>query len=109
MNWSIKSIYSLDGEDASIKDANDMIGPVAEQLCSKKQSPVTFFYAKSDDTADSLRDFIDLTDEDNVLVILDVPSQKVYTSDDEVLTKEGVLKFVEDFSAGKLTGKQLRG
>ncbi|XP_068748190.1 nucleoredoxin-like [Montipora capricornis] len=102
-------IYFTDGEDASIKDANDMIGPVAEQLCSKKQSPVIFFYAKSDDTADSLRDFIDLTDEDNVLVILDVPSQKVYTSDDEVLTKEGVLKFVEDFSAGKLTGKQLRG
>lgn len=78
-------------------------------MCAKEQSPVTFFYAGSDDTADSLRDFICLPEEDNVLVILDIPSQKLYVSDDDVLTREGVEKFVKDFSAGKLVGKSLKG
>lgn len=68
-----------------------------------------FFYTKGDDTSDSLRDFIQLPDDDNLLIILDIPSQKVYISEDEVLTREGVSKFVSDFKENKLDGKNLRG
>lgn len=78
-------------------------------MLAKEQSPVTFFYAGLDDTADSLRDFICLPDDDNLIVILDIPSQKVHVADDDVLTREGVEKFVKDFSAGKLVGKSLKG
>ncbi|XP_067032909.1 nucleoredoxin-like [Acropora muricata] len=102
-------IYFTDGEESTIKGAKEIIGPVAEHMLAKEQSPVTFFYAGLDDTADSLRDFICLPDDDNLLVILDIPSQKVYVADDDVLTREGVEKFVKDFSAGKLVGKSLKG
>ena len=69
-----------------------------------------FFYTLGDDTSDSLCEFTQIAgDQDNVLVILDIPSQMVYLSDDDVLTRESVEKFVIDFSAGKLQGKKLRG
>lgn len=97
-----------DGEEASIKSAKDIITPVAEQVW-ECDSPVVFFYSLGDDTSDSLRDFIDIPDDDNILVILDIPSQKVYVAEDEVLSKEGVQKFVKDFAAGKLKGKKLKG
>ena len=97
-----------DGEEASIKSAKDIITPVAEQVW-ECDSPVVFFYSLGDDTSDSLRDFIDIPDDDNILVILDIPSQKVYVAEDEVLSKEGVQKFVTDFGAGKLKGKKLKG
>ena len=96
-----------DGEEASIKSAKDIITPVAEQE-QECGSPVVFFYSLGDDTSDSLRDFIDIPDDDNILVILDIPSQKVYVAEDEVLSKEGVQKFVTDFAAGKLKGKKLK-
>ena len=97
-----------DGEEASIKSAKDIITPVAEQVW-ECDSPVVFFYSLGDDTSDSLRDFIDIPDDDNILIILDIPSQKVYVAEDEVLSKEGVQKFVKDFAAGKLEGKKLKG
>ena len=97
-----------DGEDASIKSAKDIITPVAEQVW-ECDPPVVFFYSLGDDTSDSLRDFIDIPDDDNILIILDIPSQKVYVAEDEVLSKEGVQKFVKDFAAGKLEGKKLKG
>ena len=97
-----------DGEEASIKSAKDIITPVAEQE-QECDSPVVFFYSLGDDTSDSLRDFIDIPDDDNILIILDIPSQKVYVAEDEVLSKEGVQKFVTDFGAGKLKGKKLKG
>lgn len=70
---------------------------------------MVFFCTKGDDTSDSLRDFTQVPDDDNLLVILDIPSQKVYVSEDDVLTREGVKKFVTDFASGKLDGKKLRG
>lgn len=74
-----------------------------------EEPPVFFFYTKGDDTSDSLRDFIQLPDDDNLLVILDIPSQMVYISEEDVLTREGVQKFVSDFTNNKLDGKKLRG
>ena len=69
-----------------------------------------FFYTKGDETSDSLLDFLGIDDgDDNQLIIVDIPSQKVYVSDDEELTKEGVEKFVTEFAGGKLSGKKLRG
>ena len=97
-----------DGDEASIKSAKEIIAPVAEQE-QECDSPVVFFYSLGDDTSDSLRDFIDIPDDDNILVILDIPSQKVYVAEDDVLSKEGVQKFVKDFAAGKLDGKKLKG
>ena len=98
-----------DGEEASIKSAKEIITPVAEQLQQDCDSPVVFFYSLGDDTSDSLRDFIDISEEDdNILVILDIPSQKLYVAEDEVLSREAVRKFVTDFAAGKLDGKKLR-
>lgn len=70
---------------------------------------MVFFYTKGDETAESLHDFAQLPDDDNLLIILDIPSQNVYVSDDDVLTKEGIEKFVNDFAAGKLDGKPLKG
>lgn len=104
-------IYFTDGEDASIKRAQEIIQPIAESLLQKEDSPVIFFYTKGDETSESLLDFlgIDDDDDDNQLVIVDIPSQKLYVSDDEVLTKEGVAKFVTEFAGGKLSGKKLRG
>lgn len=98
-----------DGEEASIKSAQEIIQPVAEEYFKMEEPPVYFFYTKGDDTSDSLRDFVQLPDDDNLLVILDIPSQKVYISEDEVLTREGVHKFVSDFTENKLDGKNLRG
>lgn len=71
--------------------------------------PVCFFYTKGDETSDSLRDFAQVPDEDNLLVILDIPSQKLYVSDAEVLTREVVDAFVNDFNSGKLQGRKLKG
>ena len=100
-----------DGDEASIKSAKEIITPVAEQQQQQDcDSPVVFFYSLGDDTSDSLRDFVGIAEEDdNILVILDIPSQKLYVAEDEVLSREAVRKFVTDFAAGKLDGKKLRG
>ena len=97
----------LDGEDASIKSAQEIIQPVAEHYFKMEEPPVQFFYTKGDGVSDSLRDFCQLPDDDNLLVILDIPSQMCYVSEEEVLTREGVEKFVIDFANGKLEGKRL--
>ena len=100
-----------DGDEASIKSAKEIITPVAEQQQQQDcDSPVVFFYSLGDDTSDSLRDFVGIAEEDdNILVILDIPSQKLYVAEDEVLSREAVRKFVTDFAAGKLDGTKLRG
>lgn len=99
----------VDGEDASVKSAQEIIQPVAEHYFKMEEPPVFFFYTKGDETSDSLRDFAQLPDDDNLLVILDIPSQMVYISEEDVLTREGVMKFVTDFANNKLEGKKLRG
>ena len=99
----------LDGEEASLNSAKEIILPVAEHYFKMEEPPVQFFYTKGDDVSDSLREFGEVPDDDNVLVILDIPSQMRYISEDEVLTREGVEKFVSDFVSGKLEGKKLRG
>ena len=99
----------LDGEDQSIESAQQMIQPVAEHYFKMDEPPVQFFYTKGDEVSDSLRDFGGLPDDDNILVILDIPSQMSYISEADVLTREAVEKFVNDFANGKLTGKKLRG
>ena len=99
----------LDGEEASLNSAKEIILPVAEHYFKMDDPPMQFFYTKGDDVSDNLREFAEIPDDDNVLVILDVPNQICYVSEDEVLTKEGVEKFVNDFVNGKLEGKKLRG
>ena len=97
----------LDGKDASIKVAQEIIQPVAEQYFKMEEPPVQFFYTKGDEVSDSLCEFGGLRDDDNLLVILDIPSQMCYVSEEEVLTRETVEKFVIDFANGKLEGKRL--
>jgi len=99
----------LDGEDQTIEHVQQMIQPVAEHYFKMEEPPVQFFYTKGDDVSDSLRDFGELPDDDNLLVILDIPSQMQYVSEVDVLTREAVEKFVNDFASGKLEGKKLRG
>ena len=69
--------------------------------------PVFVVYTKGDDTSDSLHDLIhdQLPDDHNLLVILDIPSQMVFISEEDVLTREGVQKFVTDFTNNKQEGK----
>jgi len=74
-----------------------------------EEPPVHFFYTKGDTVSDSLREFGDLPDDDNLLVILDIPSQMHYVSEVDVLTREAVEKFVNDFANGKLEGMKLKG
>ncbi|KAJ7365239.1 hypothetical protein OS493_005334 [Desmophyllum pertusum] len=107
-------IYFTDGEEASIKKAQDIIKPVAEKFFKvakekDEDPPVFFFYTKGDETSDSLCEFAQIPDDDNLLVILDIPSQNVYISEEDVLTREGVEKFVMDFTNNKLEGKKLKG
>lgn len=108
-------IYFTDGEEASIQSAKEIIQPVAEHCIQVAEGidenpPLFFFYTKGDETSDSLRDFLALPEEeDNILVILDIPSQQVYLSEAEVLTKEVVEAFVNNFLDGKLKGRSLRG
>ena len=97
----------LDGKDASIKVAQEIIQPVAEHYFKMEEPPVQFFYTKGDEVSDSLCEFGGLRDDDNLLVILDIPSQMCYVSEEEVLTRETVEKFVIDFANGKLEGKRL--
>ena len=99
----------LDGEGTSVKDAQEIMQPVAEHYFKMDEPPVQFFYTKGDEVSDSLRDFCELPDDDNLLVILDIPNQMSYTSEEDVLTREAVEKFVNDFVNGKLEGKQLKG
>ena len=99
----------LDGEDASIRSAQEIIQPVAEHYFKMEEPPVQFFYTKGDDVSDSLREFGGLPDDDNLLVILDVPNQMSYVSEVEVLTREAVEKFVIDVDNGKLDGNKLKG
>ncbi|KAJ7375040.1 hypothetical protein OS493_001771 [Desmophyllum pertusum] len=73
-------IYFTDGEEASIKKAQDIIKPVAEKFFKvakekDEDPPVFFFYTKGDETSDSLCEFAQIPDDDNLLVILDIPSQ----------------------------------
>ena len=98
-----------DGEEASIRSAQEMIQPVAEHYFKMGEPPVIFFYTKGDEVSDSLREFGQLPDDDNLLVILDVPSQTSYVSEEDVLTREAVEKFVNDFVNGKLEGNKLKG
>ena len=99
----------LDGKDASIKVAQEIIQPVAEHYFKMEEPPLKFFYTKGDEDSDSLREFAGtLPNDDNLLLILDIPCQMCYVSEEEVLTREAVEKFVNDFVNGKLEGKQLR-
>lgn len=110
-------IYFTDGKEASIQGAKDIIQPVAEHYFKVAEEadddpPLFFFYTKRDDTSSSLRDFIGLNEEDDgtsagILVILDIPSQMVYECQEEVLTKEVVEAFVNDFVNDKLSGERL--
>ena len=103
----------LDGEDSTVKQAQQIIQPVAEHYFKMEEPPVLFFYTKGDEISDSLRDFLPYLDEenDNVLVILNIPNQRLYISEvsAESLTREAVEKFVTDFTYGKLEGKALNG
>ena len=92
-----------------MRSAQEIIQPVAEHYFKMEEPPVLFFYTKGDEVSDSLRDFSQLPDDDNLLVILDIPNQMSYISEEEVLTREAVEKFVVDFAAGKLEGKKLKG
>ena len=108
-HWFLLLHVRVDGEDASIKNAQQIIQPVAERYFKMEEPPVHFFYTKGDTVSDSLREFGDLPDDDNLLVILDIPSQMHYVSEVDVLTREAVEKFVNDFANGKLEGMKLKG
>lgn len=99
----------LDGDDASIRDAQQIIHPVAEHYFKMADPPLQFFYTKGDEVSDSLREFGQFPEDDNLLAILDVPNQMHYVSEETELTREAVEKFVNDFANDKLEGKALKG
>jgi len=104
-------IYFTDEDTGwSLAKAQQIIQPVAEHYFKMEEPPVLFFYTEGDDISDSLRDFVDLDDSVN-LVILDIPNQKYYTymnSDETDLTREAVEKFVADFANGTLEGNKVQ-
>ena len=106
--FPISLLFLLDGEDASIKRAKEIIQPVAEHFFKMEDPPVIFFYTKGDEVSDSMREFAGLPNDDNLLVILDVPSQMYYILED-VLTREALEKFVTDFANSKLEGNRIKG
>jgi len=105
------SLVLLDEDTGwSLAKAQQIIQPVAEHYFKMEEPPVLFFYTEGDDISDSLRDFVDLDDSVN-LVILDIPNQKYYTymnSDETDLTREAVEKFVADFANGTLEGNKVQ-
>lgn len=102
-----------DGEEANVTHTKEVLTPLAEKYRKDPSEggadpPLYFLYSASNAISERLRDFACIPDEDNVLVILDVPSGVVYISDDDDLTSEGANKFIADYISGKLKGKSLR-
>lgn len=106
-------IYFTDGEEPTMKHALEVLGPTATSTAEKAEATgddpsLFFFYAEADDIADNLRDFARIPDDDNILVILDIPAGKVFVSDAEEVTSEVVQKFVNDYKNETLQGRSIR-
>lgn len=103
-----------DGEDSTISHALEVLGPTAQSTAIKAEETgddpsLYFFYAGGDEITDNLREFArNIPDEDNVLVILDIPSGKLFVSDAEEVTPEVVEQFVNDYQNDALEEQNLR-
>ena len=105
--------FFTDGEESTTAHALDVLNPSATSTAQKAEATgddpsLFFFYAGADEIADNLRDFAHIPDEDNILVILDIPAGKVFVSDAEEVTKDVVQKFVKDYENEALQGRSLR-
>ena len=107
-------IFFSDNDEGSIGHAIEVLKPLAEKHTKSQNEggadPTLYFlYSTVNEISESLRDFARIPDEDNVLVILDIPSGLVFISDDEELTSDKAGKFISDFLSGKLKGRSLSG
>lgn len=105
--------FTADGEESTMSHAKEVLGPTAESIAKKAEETeddpsLYFFCAEADEIADSLRDFARIPDDDNVLVILDIPAGKVFVSDAEEVTPQVLEQFVNDYHNGALCGRNLR-
>ncbi|XP_019615122.1 PREDICTED: nucleoredoxin-like [Branchiostoma belcheri] len=114
LNEETSVILFTDGSDKGMEDAKQALQPIADashaKTAEKGEDPdLFFFYAGEDEIVDSLRDFASLEDRDPLLVILDIPDQKIYVCPEEEVTQEVAKDFVEKYQAGSLEPKALRG
>lgn len=80
---------------------------MAQAQQANEDLPIHFFYGGSNDVVDSVLDFAGLSEE-NMLVILDIPSGKVYICENDVVTAEAAKQFIGDFLSDKLEGRKIR-
>ena len=77
-------------------------------LCAAS-STLTYFQDDAEETADSLRQFLNLEDRSPLVIFLDIPNNKKFVlPESEAPTKERLKQIVDDFSANKLTMVALR-
>ena len=71
----------VDGKDETMKNAKDVLYPIAEEHKKTEAEPdMRFFYAgdnDDDDIVNSLRQFAALPTRNPLVVIVDIPDQKV--------------------------------
>lgn len=80
--------------------------PLAEKYVADKKD-ISFFVSGNDGLGGRIRDFASLPQNEKVMVILDIPSQAKYVSEDEI-TLDNVKTFVEGFLNKTLTAKPIR-
>ena len=113
--YSIYHCSVLDEDAEGMKEAEKCLLPVAKQYINKwkesnKPPEMLFFYTGKDDDDDilkSLRAFANIPETNPLLVILDIPGQKVYIAEGG-LSEEKVRDFVDKFFNDDLPGKPLR-
>ncbi|EDO42086.1 predicted protein [Nematostella vectensis] len=112
VNEETCAIYFADGEEETLKQAREMFQPLADKIAKDaaekgEDRPITFLCARNDEVAESLREFASLPDDENILVILDIPSRRVFVSDNDVITTDNAREFVNNYLADKLQGRLL--
>ncbi|XP_060065833.1 nucleoredoxin-like [Ylistrum balloti] len=101
-------VLFTEGEDADIEMSKEVLESLAREEHQKgEDQELYFFYGTENECCDNVRDFANLEDRCPLLVIFDLPDQKVYLSPETVITKEVATDFVSRYFAGTLEATSL--
>lgn len=117
---SILVCVCADGSEKMVKEAKDIMLPLAEgyiasQKAKGEEQELFFFHASDksdeDDLVQSLRSFANLPKDNPLLALINIPDQCLYLGDlsQEQDRKKYATDFLEQYQAGKLKKKPLRG
>ncbi|XP_072013890.1 nucleoredoxin-like [Amphiura filiformis] len=100
-------------EDDDVTKAKDVLLPVAEEYKKNEKEEddkLHFYVAGDEDIVDSLREFLNIKDDDlPILTILDIPEQQVYKCDKKEITATIINECLTKYKEESLEFKPLSG